>query len=137
MSSSAAHNPHNMDQTHRKNTCSYRAVAAISIIFLLLFCIAISGCLSNLGIPGFDLNGSSHQGTNDGKLSVYFLDVGQGDSSLIIFGNKTILIDAGEIDMGDRVVNDLKAIGVTRIDLLVATHPHSDHIGGIHLFNLQ
>ena len=120
-----------MDQTHRKNTGSLRAVAAISIIFLLFLCIAISGCVSIPGIPGFDLNGSSHQGTNDGKLSVYFLDVGQGDSSLIIFGNKTILIDAGEIDMGDRVVNDLKAIGVTRIDLLVATHPHSDHIGGM------
>ena len=131
MSSSAAHNPHNMDQTQRKNTGSPRVVAAVSIIFILLLCIAISGCLSIPGIPGFGPNGSSHQTENDGKLSVYFLDVGQGDSSLIIFGNKTILIDAGEIDMGDRVVNALKALGVTRIDLLVATHPHSDHIGGM------
>jgi len=128
---SAAHNPHNMDKTHRKNTRSHRAVAAISIIFLLLLCIATSGCLSNSGIPGIGPNGSSHQVENNGKLSVYFLDVGQGDSSLIIFGNKTILIDAGEMDMGDRVVNDLKSLGVTRIDLLVATHPHSDHIGGM------
>jgi len=128
---SVAHNPRNMDQTHKKNTGSLRAVAAISIIFLLFLCIAISGCVSIPGIPGFSLNGSSHQGANDGKLSLYFLDVGQGDSSLIIFGNKTILIDAGEIDMGDRVVNDLKALGVTKIDLLIATHPHSDHIGGM------
>ena len=120
-----------MDKTHRKNTGSYRAVAAISIIFLLLSLIAISGCLSVPGIPGFGTNGSSHHVENNGKLSVYFLDVGQGDSSLIIFGDKTILIDAGEIDMGDRVVNDLKELGVTRIDLLVATHPHSDHIGGM------
>lgn len=120
-----------MDQTHRKITGSHRAVAAISIIFLLLLCVAISGCLSIHGIPGFGLNGSFPQAENYGKLSVYFLDVGQGDSSLIIFGNKTILIDAGEIDMGDRVVNDLKALGLTRIDLLVATHPHSDHIGGM------
>jgi beta-lactamase superfamily II metal-dependent hydrolase len=120
-----------MDKTHRKNTRSHRAVAAISIIFLLLLCIVISGCISIPGIPGFGLNGRSHLAENDGKLSVYFLDVGQGDSSLIIFGNKTILIDAGEMDMGDRVVNDLKALGVTRIDLLVATHPHSDHIGGM------
>ncbi len=117
-----------MDKPHRKNTSSHRAVAAISIIFLLLLCIAISGCIS---IPGMGPNGSSHLAENDGKLSVYFLDVGQGDSSLIIFGNKTILIDAGEMDMGDGVVNVLKALGVTRIDLLVATHPHSDHIGGM------
>ena len=131
MSSSVAHNPHNMDQTYRKITSSHLAVAAISIIFLLLLCIAISGCISIPGIPGFGLNGSSHQAENDGKLSVYFLDVDQGDSSLVIFSNKTILIDAGEMDMGDRVVNDLKALGITRIDLLVATHPHSDHIGGM------
>jgi len=128
---SAAHNPHNMDKTHRKNTGLHRAVAAISIIFLLISCIAISGCISIPGIPGFGQSGTSTQAENNGKLSVYFLDVGQGDSSLIIFGDKTILIDAGEIDMGDRVVNDLRELGVTRIDLLVATHPHSDHIGGM------
>ncbi len=120
-----------MDKTHKKNTGSHRAVAAISIIFLLISCIAISGCISIPGIPGFGQSGTSAQAENNGKLSVYFLDVGQGDSSLIIFGDKTILIDAGEIDMGDRVVNDLRELGVTRIDLLVATHPHSDHIGGM------
>lgn len=68
---------------------------------------------------------------NDGKLSAYFLDVGQGDSALFVFNNKTILVDAGETDMADRVVGDLRRLGVTRIDLLVATHPHSDHIGGM------
>ncbi len=127
---STAHNPHNMNK-NPLITGLHRAVAALSIIFLLLSCIAVTGCLGDLGIPGFDLKGPSQQAENEGKLSAYFLDVGQGDSSLIIFGDKTILIDAGEIDMGDRVVNDLKALGVTRIDLLVATHPHSDHIGGM------
>jgi beta-lactamase superfamily II metal-dependent hydrolase len=62
---------------------------------------------------------------------VYFLDIGQGDSILFVLDGKTILIDAGAPDMGDRVVRDLKALGVSRIDLLVATHPHSDHIGGM------
>jgi competence protein ComEC len=120
-----------MFQKYPKEISPHRAVAAIIIIFILLSCIAVTGCLGDLGIPGIGLRGSSHQAENDGKLSAYILDVGQGDSSLIIFGNKTILIDAGEIDMGDRVVSDLKELGVTRIDLLVATHPHSDHIGGM------
>ena len=120
-----------MFQKYPKATSPHRAVAVISIFFILVSCIAVTGCLSDLGIPDIGLRGSSHQAQNDGKLSVYFLDVGQGDSALIIFGNKTILIDAGEIDMGDRVVSDLKELGVTRIDLLVATHPHSDHIGGM------
>jgi competence protein ComEC len=127
---STAHKPHNMNKNYLK-TGLHPAVAALSILFLLLSCIAVTGCLSDLGIPGLDLQGPSRQAENDGKLSVYFLDVGQGDSSLIIFGDTTILIDAGETDMGDRVVDDLKALGVTRIDLLVATHPHSDHIGGM------
>ena len=120
-----------MYQKFLKRADLHRAVAALTLIFILLSCIAVTGCLSDLGIPDFGSGGSLHQAENDGRLSVYFLDVGQGDSSLILFGNTTILIDAGEMDMGDRVVGDLKELGVTRIDLLVATHPHSDHIGGM------
>jgi len=96
------------------------------ILVLLFFSIAAGGCT---GISG--THASSRVANTDGKLSAYFLDVGQGDSELLVFGNKTILIDAGETDMGDRVVADLKKLGITRIDLLVATHPHSDHIGGM------
>jgi competence protein ComEC len=48
-----------------------------------------------------------------------------------LYEGKTILVDAGEYEMGDQVVDDLRSLGVTRIDLLVATHPHSDHIGGM------
>ncbi|WP_321507256.1 lamin tail domain-containing protein [uncultured Methanoregula sp.] len=109
-------------------TCMRQPVTIAAIILVILFfSIAVAGCTGTLpgtpaGVPRSD---------NTGKLSVYFLDVGQGDSELLIFGNKTILIDAGEIDMGDRVVADLEKLGVTRIDLLVATHPHSDHIGGM------
>jgi beta-lactamase superfamily II metal-dependent hydrolase len=106
---------------------AYRAGAIACIIILVLSGIATAGCT---GIPGISAN-SPHLSANDGKLSVYFLDVGQGDSELLRFGNKTILIDAGETDQGDRVVADLRKAGVTRIDLLVATHPHSDHIGGM------
>ena len=54
--------------------------------------------------------GQTHLAENEGKLSVYFLDVGQGDSTLFIYEGKTILIDAGEMDMGDRVVSDLRSL---------------------------
>lgn len=66
------------------------------------------------------------------KLVVHYLDVGQGDSEFIEFPNgKTMLIDAGESEMGDRVVNAIKTLGYSKIDYLVATHPHADHIGGL------
>jgi len=65
-------------------------------------------------------------------LCFYALDVGEGDSSLFIFPNgQTMLIDAGPEDAGFKVVRYLKNRGVKKIDCLVATHPHSDHIGGM------
>ena len=67
-----------------------------------------------------------------GVLQVAFLDVGQGDSALITFPNgKTMLIDGGETSEGVALVGKLRRLGVKQIDWLVATHPHSDHIGGL------
>jgi competence protein ComEC len=65
------------------------------------------------------------------NLSVHFLDVGQGDSILLQFNNKNVLIDAGTQDMGQRVESYLRDHGVSSLDLVVATHPHEDHIGGL------
>lgn len=65
------------------------------------------------------------------NLSAHFIDVGQGDSILIQFAGKNILVDGGERNMGLRVSSYLRNQGITEIDLMVATHPHSDHIGGL------
>ncbi len=65
-----------------------------------------------------------------GPLRVHFVDVGQGDSILIQTPNgQTILIDGGETNTG--IVQYLQSLGIQRIDLMIATHPHSDHIGGL------
>ena len=120
-----------MDTPAQKAPRSGGKGAAAAIIIVLVSCIITAGCIDNFTIPDFSNNRSTHLRDNNGKLSVYFLDVGQGDSTLVLFSDKSILIDAGEAEMGDRVVSDLKALGVSRIDLLVATHPHSDHIGGM------
>lgn len=67
-------------------------------------------------------------GPVSGKLTVRFLDIGQGDAELIqLPSGETILIDSG--DRGSATVELLKRHGVREIDLLVATHPHADHIG--------
>jgi competence protein ComEC len=63
-----------------------------------------------------------------GSLHVHFLDVGQGDATLLIHPEVTVLIDTGRFDRRD-VVPLLRAHGVERIDLLIITHPHADHIG--------
>lgn len=64
-------------------------------------------------------------------LEVHAIDVGQGDSIYIKAGSKNILIDAGENDQGPTVSKYLRELGVDRLDLVVGTHPHSDHIGGL------
>ena len=68
---------------------------------------------------------------DESKVNIFFFDVGQGDSTLIISDGKTMLIDAGNDWDGDTITNYLNAIGVTKIDYLVATHAHADHIGGM------
>jgi competence protein ComEC len=106
-----------------------RTLFFTTLLLLLLAGIISAGCTGSL--PGE--RGSSLRANTTGDLRAYFLDAGQGDSSVILFKDKVILIDAGEAEYGDRVVRDLEKLGVTRIDLLVATHPHSDHIGGMQM----
>ena len=66
----------------------------------------------------------------EGTLEVHFMDVGQGDATLLVGPDFTMLIDAARHDRND-VVPYLQAAGVESIDLLIGTHPHADHIGQI------
>lgn len=66
------------------------------------------------------------------ELIVHFLDVGQADSILLQLPNdETMLIDAGNNGDGDFVVNYIHNLGILKIDYLIGTHPHEDHIGGL------
>ena len=65
------------------------------------------------------------------EMAVHFLDVGQGDSILIKSDNVVILIDGGPRSAGQKVVSYLKKAGISSIDLIISTHPHEDHIGGL------
>lgn len=64
-------------------------------------------------------------------LQIHFLDVGEGDSILIVTPNgKTALIDGGNLVTGFRAAKYLKKKGINELDHLIFTHPHLDHIGG-------
>ncbi|WNF38622.1 MBL fold metallo-hydrolase [Bacillaceae bacterium IKA-2] len=63
-----------------------------------------------------------------GELAIHYIDVGQGDATLFIGPDFTILIDAGRHNSSD-VTPYLREQGVSDIDLMILTHPHSDHIG--------
>lgn len=66
------------------------------------------------------------------KLSIHFIDVGQGDAVLIQFpSGQNMLIDAGSNAYASTVISYLQRLGVQKIDYCVGTHPHEDHIGAL------
>lgn len=68
---------------------------------------------------------------DENQLVVSYIDVGQGDATLISKGNFCMLIDAAKNERGTTVVEYLKKEKIEKIDILVGTHPDSDHIGGM------
>lgn len=101
-----------------------------------LLLVVLAGLLCTLGIS----TGSSTAKNLEpavreaavGQLNIHVLDVGQGDSLLIVSPTgKRVLVDAGPSAAGDTVVRELRENGVRSLDLVVASHPHEDHIGGM------
>lgn len=82
-------------------------------------------------LPAAEAAEQTSSDSQNGNLTVHFIDVGQGDSILVQYAGKTMLIDAGEKNMGSTVSSYLKQQGVFTLDYVVATHPHADHIGGL------
>ncbi len=67
----------------------------------------------------------------EGKFEVFFIDVGQGDASLVVCDGHAMLIDGGHGKQSDKIYSFLKEKGISHLDYIVATHPDDDHIGGL------
>ena len=119
-------------------------ITILLLIVLTLF--ALTGCqeynLSNNGIIIHENNNEIETTVAptaieevpavSGDLKVYFLDVGQADCIFVQNNDATMLIDAGNNPDGKYVSKYLrKELGIKRIDYLIGTHPHEDHIGGL------
>ena len=84
----------------------------------------------------FGLNLEEHQRISKYPFTVSAIDVGQGDSIFVTLREKgkpqfNILIDAGKPEYAENVIAYLKLYNVKKIDLMIGTHPHDDHIGGM------
>jgi competence protein ComEC len=92
-------------------------MVAIAVVLVLLLAGCVPGGVRSDGVP-----------TADAPFTLTALDVGQGDAVLLRTPSVTVLVDTGEPDGG--VAGALRRNGVTRLDLLVITHAHLDHVGG-------
>ncbi|AGX42841.1 ComEC/Rec2 family competence protein [Clostridium saccharobutylicum] len=90
----------------------------LCILLTMIFSIFLVSC-----------NKSSETMNKSNNMMVHYIDVGQGDSELIQIGDKNILIDAGTSDK--KALDYLKKINITKLDYVIATHPHEDHIGSM------
>lgn len=116
-----------------------RIFTGIILSLFILFSSAIfTGCSEDeademirdlFDLFGYEVSGDSIEG--DIKLKMHVIDVGQGDSILIQCGECNVLVDCGENGMGNTVLDYLRKMGVSHLDWIIGTHPHSDHIGGM------
>ncbi|MGZ3461027.1 MAG: ComEC/Rec2 family competence protein, partial [Archangium sp.] len=97
---------------------------------LLLALLALSAVLAAL--PGWAASSASKQAPALKPLTVYFFDVGQGDSALIVSPTgKTVLIDGGPPEAADTLVPRVRELVQGPLDLVILTHPHLDHLGSL------
>lgn len=112
---------------------SFRQRFRLIILVLLLFCAGVMCLLHYTGILSVqDIMvklGLADRPATRADLEVHIIDVGQGDSILVASQGKVMLIDSGERDDSNAVEAYLLRHGIHHIDRLIATHPHSDHIG--------
>lgn len=98
----------------------------LSILFAMLMSIvmafALASCSDESGTGGISF-------TADGELAVHFIDVGQADCTLLISQDEAMLIDAGNRDDAQLILNYLDELGIDSLKYIVFTHPHEDHIG--------
>lgn len=111
-----------------KNKISAFGIALVGLVVLVF------GLLDHFKIISLGEKADITEGIQnalESDTSVSFIDVGQGNSALVISGDSSMLIDGGEAEKGKDVVAYLKTCGITKLDYIIATHQHTDHIGGL------
>lgn len=105
-----------------------------TFIALLLALLLLTGCAGPAEVPSTGTS-PTHPTTQPAEpeevLQVHFIDVGQADCAFLEYGDFTMLIDGGNKADSSLVVSYLEQQGVEELDVVVCTHAHEDHVGGL------
>ena len=105
----------------------------VLLVLLAIFTFLAAGCgaSKNADSSGSAAKSASSSQAANGGLTIQMLNVGQGDSILVKTAEQTVLIDTSDVDERDKLRKELQKAGVKKIDKVILTHPHADHIGGM------
>lgn len=116
----------NIRSAFEKNMKKHKGNKRAQLITIILFgVIAIFSAFLGKDIVGNNL------GTPNGNIEISYLDVGQGDAAYIRVNDFDILIDAGPRSDSDKLMKQLEDKNIDDFEIIIATHPHEDHIGGM------
>ena len=109
--------------TKQKNNKLKTILGILAFIIIIIFAIYVQISNTDNLYGNLDIDKS--------KLNIFYLNVGQADSTLIIMGEEVMLIDTGDKSDGQYISQFLQAQGINEIDYLIETHSDDDHSGGI------
>lgn len=115
----------------RKRKSGNKLVSVIVIVSILVISAFVTSFFAGDNDSLLGMAGLRGETVAEGKMQVDFIDVGQGDCTLITTADTVILIDGGEVGKAQTVINFLRNKNIDKIDCCIATHPHSDHIGSL------
>ena len=134
------HNRKNNNCSHKKyynsNHNSRRQYFLAAILFIMILALLFAPDYKNFqdSIANYFPSADREQeiGNDDlSQMQVHFLDIGQGDATLITCGSHSMLVDAGNNNKGTAIQDTIQHLGITKLDYLIGTHPDADHIGGL------
>lgn len=109
-----------------------KKASLFTVILVAVLCV-FSFFAEQAGIwnDALDTVSGTHTDAEGILLDAYFIDVGQGDCSLFVSDGKAMLIDCGEKENADTVIQTISSLGIKKLDYAVVTHAHSDHMGAM------
>ena len=108
-------------------------VTIIILVIASIFGVNVSDIIPSEQVESQSQETSSQENVTElGEFNVHMIDVGQADSFLLIQGDEVALVDCGTRSTGKDVVEYLNNLGITKIDYVIGTHPHDDHMGGMY-----